>query len=84
MPVTSREATTEPCRVTSAYAPGKVGQAFVFDGSGDGVVVGNPANLQLQNFTIEAWVKRGSANQASLSPGGGMIFAYGTPVMGWA
>src|ERR1035438_4635261 len=44
----------------TTYGPGRVGQAFVLDGSGDGVSVGNPPNLQLQNFTIEAWVKRAS------------------------
>ncbi len=61
----------------TTFAPGEVNQAFVFDGNGDGVVVGNPTNLQLQNFTVEAWVKRGSTNQASLSAGGGVIFSYG-------
>ncbi len=34
--------------------------------------------LQLQNFTIEAWIERGSATQASLSTNGGTIFGYGT------
>src|ERR1035441_8776533 len=40
----------------TGYGTGRVGQAFVFDGSGDAVSVGNRTNLQLQNFTIEAWV----------------------------
>ncbi len=61
----------------TTFAPGEVNQAFVFDGNGDGVVVGNPTNLQLQNFTIEAWVKRNSTNQASLNAGGGVVFSYG-------
>src|SRR5688572_5957497 len=42
----------------TSYGAGRVAQAFVFDGGGDAVDVGNPTNLQLQNFTIEAWVKR--------------------------
>jgi len=61
----------------TAYAAGQVGQAFSFDGNSDAVRVGNPANLQLQNFTIEAWIKRASATQASLDPSGGEIFGYG-------
>jgi len=42
----------------TTFGPGRVGQAFVFDGSGDAVAVGSGANLQLQNFTIESWIKR--------------------------
>jgi hypothetical protein len=42
------------------------------------VLIGNPASLQLQDFTIEAWVKRGSLTQASLTPGGGFILGYGS------
>ncbi|NOS71545.1 MAG: hypothetical protein HOP33_16670 [Verrucomicrobia bacterium] len=61
----------------TTFGTGRVGQAFVFDGSGDGVSVGNPTNLQLQNFTIEAWVKRSSTSQASLDPyDSGAIFHY--------
>src|SRR5581483_7284920 len=38
---------------TVTYGAGEVGQAFSLNGvAGGGVVVGNPANLQLQNFTI--------------------------------
>jgi len=59
----------------TTYGTGRVGQAFIFDGSGDGVGVGNPTNLQLQTFTIEAWVKRSSASRASLDPyQSGVIF----------
>ncbi len=61
----------------TAYGPGRVGQGFTLDGSGDGVRVGNPAELRLQSFTIEGWIKRGSVLRASSSPGGGSIFAYG-------
>ncbi len=59
------------------YAAAKVGQGFVFDGNGDAVRVGNPTSLQLQDFTIEAWIKRNSTTQASLDVGGGVIFGYG-------
>ncbi len=59
------------------YAAGEVGQAFSFDGNGQGVSVGNPASLQLQDFTIEAWVQRASLTLASPNPGGGIIFGYG-------
>src|SRR5262245_41581087 len=63
----------------ASFAPGIVGQAFSFDGDNDSVMIGNPAALQLQNFTIEAWIKRVSPNQASLDPGYtvGHIFGYG-------
>ena len=62
----------------ATYGAGRVGQAFVFDGHGDGVSVGSPANLQLQNFTIEAWVKRSSATRGSQDAvGSGSIF-YGS------
>ncbi|MCW5550792.1 MAG: immunoglobulin domain-containing protein [Verrucomicrobiae bacterium] len=62
----------------TAYAVGKVGQGFVFDGNTDAVVVGNPASLRLQTFTIEAWVRRASTAHVSSSPGvDGLIFAYG-------
>src|SRR6266403_1279646 len=50
----------------ASFAPGIVGQAFSFDGDNDSVMIGNPAALQLQDISIEAWIKRASANQASL------------------
>ncbi len=52
----------------AAFGPGRVGQGFVFDGNGDGVDIGNPANLQLQNFTIETWIKRASPSRATQGP----------------
>src|SRR5207244_4171940 len=63
---------------SAGYGAGKVGQAFVFHGGGDGMMVGNPSNLQLQDFTIEGWVQRGSSAQASTSPGGGSLFSHGS------
>ena len=59
------------------FVPGRVGQAFNSDGNGSAVVDSNSAALQLQNFTIEAWIERGSTAQASLSTNGGIIFGYG-------
>ncbi len=62
----------------ASYTAGQVGQAFNLDGNGDAVLIGNPTNLQLQNFTFEAWVKRGSPTQASLNNfNGGIVFGYG-------
>jgi hypothetical protein len=58
------------------YGPGRVGQAFVFDGNHDAVTVGNPANLRLQNFTIDAWIKRGNSSIVSQEPWGAPFFAY--------
>ena len=64
---------------SATFGPGKVGQGFVFDGNnGSGVTLGNPASLQLQDFTIEMWIKRanntvvsyGSGNTAGLFHGG--------------
>jgi hypothetical protein len=56
-----------------------VGQGFVFDGKGDGVQLGNPAGMQVQDFTIEAWLKRASNSVVSLDTGGGAaILSYGS------
>src|SRR5450432_2508431 len=42
----------------TGYTNGEVGQAFNFDGNGDGVQVSSATNLQLQDFTIETWIMR--------------------------
>jgi hypothetical protein len=64
---------------SATFGPGKVGQGFVFDGNnGSGVLLGNPASLQLQDFTIEAWIKRGSDTVVSYGSGGvGTILGCG-------
>ena len=50
----------------TTYGTGEVGQGFVFDGNNSsGVALGNPTSLQLQDFTIEMWVKRSSASAVS-------------------
>jgi len=38
----------------AAYGAGRVGQGFAFDGNETCAKLGNPTNLQTQNFTIEA------------------------------
>ncbi len=72
---------------TFGYGPGRVGQAFVFDGiHRDRVDLGNRVSLRLQELTIEAWVKRASPIQISLDDNnedgavageGGIVFGYG-------
>ena len=68
------------------FVPGKVGKAFSLNGTNQDILIGNPASLQLQNFTLDAWVKRASASVASLNePGGpgGLIFTYGNGGYGY-
>ncbi len=63
----------------ATFGPGRSGQGFVFDGSGDMVSVGNPANLQLQDLTIELWIQRASTSVVSYGSGGnGILFGYGS------
>ncbi|CAN5522130.1 hypothetical protein BH10ACI3_BH10ACI3_18250 [soil metagenome] len=69
------------------YSTGEVGQGFQLGGTGntsgvgDRVIVGNPAGLRLQDFTIEAWVQRSSSTIVTNSPfpgvPNGTFFAYG-------
>jgi len=71
-------ANTGSLQGNTAYTAGRAGQAFLFDGNTDAVTVGNPAHLQLQTLTIEAWVKRTSTTQVTLdSSGAGAFFGYG-------
>ena len=65
----------------AGYTAAMVGQGFLLDGSGDALRVANATNLQVQDLTIDAWVKRSSTLQSSLdqtTEPGGMIFSYGT------
>ncbi|MDQ3008841.1 MAG: DUF2341 domain-containing protein [bacterium] len=51
--------------ITNAvWAPGKVGGALFFDGTGDLVTVGSGSTLNTQTFTISAWVKSSSTTNA--------------------
>lgn len=58
---------------------GKVGGAMSFSGANaQKVVAKNEDKLQLQDFTIMAWVKRGSTEKSSIEwAEGGVIFACG-------
>ena len=40
----------------ASFAPGKVGQAFSFDGTGDFVEVPHSANMNLAQFSVDTWV----------------------------
>ncbi len=71
------------------FAPGIDGQALSLDGDNDAVPLGAPANLQLQDLTIAAWVKRASATLTTVfvpsfpgtvlshGPGGYGFYMYG-------
>jgi hypothetical protein len=61
-----------------SYGPGKVGLAFVLPGDA-GITVGTATNLELQNFTIEAWIQLGQPGQTSNPDyyGVGYIFGFG-------
>ena len=60
------------------FAAGQFGQAFQLDGNQDGVDLGNPANLSLQNFTISAWVKRtAGAGLAVIFSQGSLGYGFG-------
>ena len=62
----------------TSYAFGRVGLGFMFDGAGDMVLLTNQSSLQLQSFTIETWIRRGSSTVASFGSGGnGVLFGYG-------
>ncbi len=60
------------------YSPGEVGLGFAGDGTGDGVLVTNITELQLQTLTIEGWVRRTSSSVVSFGSGGnGVIAGFG-------
>jgi len=70
----------------ATFAAGKVGQAFSFSGPGDSVNMGSPVNLQLQDFTIDAWIKQNAGGDAGIAgygfPGGyTLILASGELVL---
>jgi hypothetical protein len=68
----------------ATFGAGRVGSGFVLDGNRDGVRVGTGTNLHLQDFTVEAWIKRSSATLASFNGNGnGEIFVVGTNPGGW-
>lgn len=57
---------------------GKGGGAMGFGGDREAVVVGNPANLRIQDFTIMARIKRSSPEKTSKREAvDGVLFGYG-------
>jgi hypothetical protein len=62
----------------ATFGPGRVGTAFVFDGNGDAVRVGGSPSLQLQTFTIEAWIRRFSSSILSLTASEAELVCYGS------
>lgn len=64
------------------YQPGEVGAAFNFSSNHCGVAISNTSALQLQNFTIEAWVQRSSTSAVSDDPsangGAAALFYFGS------
>jgi hypothetical protein len=62
----------------ATYEKGKVGRAFALDGTrGTSVNVGNPVQLQLQDFTITLWIKRDNTESVSADFPRSVIFGYG-------
>lgn len=60
-----------------SFAAVRAGQGFGFNGGGAVVQLGNPPNLQLQDLTIEAWIRRASTSAVSLNgDGNGYLFGY--------
>lgn len=58
-------------------ADGKSGGAISFTGDQQAVIIKNTTNLQMQDFTLAAWVKRGSLDKVSNSWEDGVIFSCG-------
>jgi hypothetical protein len=60
-----------------SFGPGEVGEAFILNGLQSGVLLGSPSNLELENFTIETWIKRATNSVTTLdtefAPGGYMF-----------
>src|SRR4029077_14869446 len=61
----------------AGYGPGKVGPAFVFDGNNDGVLIGSPGALKLQDLSIEAWVRGSDPTVATANGESGGAFLGG-------
>lgn len=61
------------------YGTAQVGNGFVLNGQTSYLQLANTADLRLQNFTIEMWVKRASATKATQNAGGfdGRLFSFG-------
>src|ERR1039458_1655205 len=64
----------------AGYGVGEVGTAFAFSNALAAVQVGSASSLQLQNFTIEAWVQRKSASSVTSDSNStdAVIFGFGS------
>lgn len=60
------------------YNQGRVGQSFAFDGEGDRVELPNAMSLHLQNFTIEAWIRRASLEVTSKNFQDAELLSFGS------
>lgn len=58
---------------------GKSGSAMSFNGDGQAIITKNSPSLQLQDFTIAAWVKRGDKTRVTGHgiKGNAVVFSYG-------
>ena len=56
---------------------GKIGDAMSFSGTGEVITAKNEDKLQLQDFTIMAWIKRGSVDKPSGSWQDGVVLGCG-------
>ena len=56
---------------------GKVGGSMNFTADQQAVILNNPASLQLQDFTIMAWLKRGDLEKTNANGIGGAFFTAG-------
>jgi hypothetical protein len=60
-----------------SFPSSEVGQGLHFDAPGSCVELGNPTSLHLQDFTIEAWIKRDSATDVTWNDWGVTQFLGG-------
>ncbi len=73
-----------PATTGVGYAAGRVGQGMLLGGAGAGVDLGSPPFLDVQNFTVQAWVRRSSTDAvASDGSATGWIVARGAGGFGF-
>lgn len=73
-----------PATTEVGYAAGRVGQGMLLGSAGAGVDLGSPPFLDVQNFTVQAWVRRSSTDAvASDGSATGWIVARGAGGFGF-
>ena len=70
-------------RGANYVAGGKLDGALSFNGKDQDIVVKNVASLQLQDFSIVLWIKRGNPDRASTNPAGAVLAGYGNAGYGF-